>query len=141
MTSIRIPTQIMLALLVASLVAFTALASSLRSAEALTNCSVADLSIDSEEQAFLGLINNYRASVGAGPLSMSSNLNRASSWMAVDLTTRADSQLSHTDASGRSWDTRLRDCDVPASSMAENIAAGYTTAQQVFDGWRASACP
>ncbi|MDZ7729152.1 MAG: hypothetical protein U5Q44_13680 [Dehalococcoidia bacterium] len=48
---------------------------------ALTNCSVSSYSLDSEEQAFLGLINDYRADNGLGSLSVSTNLNRAAHWM------------------------------------------------------------
>ena len=48
-----------------------------RPANALTNCTVSGTAIDSEEQAFLGLINNYRAQNGLGALSISTNLTRA----------------------------------------------------------------
>ena len=48
-----------------------------RPAEALTNCSVADQTFDSEEQQFLTLINQYRAQNGLGALTASTNLNRA----------------------------------------------------------------
>ena len=59
-------------------------------ADALTNCTVNDNSVDAEEQAFLGLINNYRAQNGLAALSMSTNLNRASTWMAADMGVKSD---------------------------------------------------
>src|SRR3972149_1417171 len=56
------------ALLAVAIAALSSLGAGPRTADALTNCSVADLTFDSEEQAFLTLINNYRAQNGAGAL-------------------------------------------------------------------------
>ena len=105
---------------------------------ALTNCTVNDLSVDGEEQAFLGLINQYRAQNGLGALTMSANLNRAASWMAIDMAQKA--YFSHTDSLGRSPSTRATDCGYPQGA-GENIAAGtvWSTAQAAFDAWKASA--
>ncbi len=107
-------------------------------ASALTNCSVADNSVDGEETAFLGLINNYRAQNGLGALSLSTNLNRSSTWLAVDMANK--SYFSHTDSLGRSPSTRAMDCGYP-SGAGENIAAGtvWDTAQEAFTAWRNSA--
>lgn len=107
-------------------------------AGALTNCSVADNSIDGEEQAFLGLINTYRAQNGLGALSMSTNLNRASTWMAADMGQK--NYFSHTDSLGRSPSTRAVDCGYPQGA-GENIAAGtnWSTASAVFAAWQGSA--
>lgn len=107
-------------------------------ASALTSCTVNDLSIDGEEQAFLGLINQYRAQNGLGALSMSANLNRAASWMAIDMAQKG--YFSHTDSLGRSPSTRATDCGYPQGA-GENIAAGtvWSTAQAAFDAWKASA--
>jgi hypothetical protein len=105
-------------------------------AEALTNCSVADYSINSEEQAFLGLINDYRAQNGAPALQISTGLSRMSSWHATDMATK--NYFDHTDSLGRSFGTRLSQCDASGGSAGENIAAGYQTAQDVFNGWKNS---
>lgn len=107
-------------------------------ASALTNCSVADNSIDGEESAFLGLINNYRAQNGLGALTLSTNLNRSSTWLAVDMANK--SYFSHTDSLGRSPSTRATDCGYP-SGAGENIAAGtvWDSAQEAFTAWRNSA--
>src|SRR5437879_4593442 len=103
-----------------------------RNAAALTNCNVADLAIDGEEQGFLDLINAYRAQNSAGALTMSVNLNRAASWMAMDMATK--NYFSHTDSLGRTFDVRISNCGgVPS---AENIAAGVQTAQDAFNTWR-----
>ena len=104
---------------------------------AITNCDVSDLTIDAQEQAFLSLINNYRAQNGAGPLTISVNLNRAASWMAADLANK--NYFSHTDSLGRSPSQRATDCGFPGGA-GENIAAGTVTdtAQEAFDLWKNS---
>ena len=104
---------------------------------ALTNCTVADNTFDSEEAAFLVLINNYRAQSGLGPLVASTNLNRAASWLAVDMASK--SYFSHTDSLGRNPSTRAQNCDYP-SGAGENIAAGTVkdTAAEAFEMWRTS---
>ena len=124
-------------------VAATALAGGLAlahtpiSAHALTNCTVADNTFDAQESAFLGLINTYRAQNGLAALSLSTNLNRSSSWLAVDMAQK--SYFDHTDSLGRSPSQRAQDCGYP-SGAGENIAAGtvWDTAQEAFDAWRNS---
>ena len=106
-------------------------------AQALTNCTVADNSVDSEEQAFLGLINAYRAQNGKGALTISTNLGRAATWHGGDMGTK--NYFSHTDSLGRSPSTRAQNCDYPGGA-GENIAAGtnWSSAQSVFNAWKAS---
>ena len=41
--------------------------------------------LDGEEDAFLGLINNYRAQNGLAPLSVDPALNNVARWMANDM--------------------------------------------------------
>ena len=55
-------------------------------------------------------------------------------WMAGDLTSRA---FSHTDSQGRNPSDRGYACG-RSSGVAENIAAGYNSAQAVFAAWVAS---
>ncbi len=106
-------------------------------ASALANCT-ADSSLDSEEQAFLGLINGYRGQNGLPALTTSTNLNRAAAWLVVDLGT--NNYFSHTDSLGRSPSQRVMDCGYPQGA-GENIAVGTvaSTAQQAFDMWKNSA--
>ena len=117
--------------------AMIALTASSRPAEALTNCTVSNLSVDAEEAKFLELINDYRGS--GDELTISVHLNRSASWMAVDLATRSDNVFSHTDSRGRSPGTRTAQCD-GGGGIGENIAAGTyrDTAQEAFDAWKAS---
>ena len=92
--------------------------------------------MDGEEQAFLVLINNYRAQNSLGPLKASYMLTKASAWKSKDLAT--NNYFAHDDLS-RTWSQRIVDCGYGFNTwLGENIAAGYTTAQQVFDGWKAS---
>jgi uncharacterized protein YkwD len=106
-------------------------------ADALTNCSVTHDALDSEEQAFLGLINQYRAQNGLGALTISTNLNRAAAWMVEDMATNR--YFSHTDSLGRAPFQRAIDCGYPTGA-GENLAAGtsWSSAQAAFDAWRAS---
>jgi uncharacterized protein YkwD len=108
-----------------------------RDARALSNCTISDYSLDSEEQAFLGLINQYRASNSLGALTISTNLNRAAHWMGNDLGTNA--YFSHTDSAGRSPYSRAIDCGYPQGA-GENLAAGtaWSTAQSAFTAWQNS---
>lgn len=117
--------------------AVTALAGGGGSARALVNCDVGDYSNDGEELAFLGLINDYRAQNGLGPLTISTNLNRASHWMSNDMGTNA--YFGHTDSLGRSAYQRALDCGYPQGA-GENLAAGtnWDTAQEAFTAWQNS---
>lgn len=106
-------------------------------AHALANCDVDDLAVDSEEQAFIRLLNDYRARNNAPALTSSPALNRAATWMAYDLAKR--SGLAHNDSLGRSPWQRMPDCgySVPGG---ENLAAGTnrSNAQWALDAWIAS---
>lgn len=110
-------------------------------AHALTNCTVSagEIALDSQEQAFLVLINNYRSANGSGPLVVTTSLSRASAWMANDLGVKA--YFSHDEPSGRGWSTRLTDCEHPTGGWrGENIAAGtfWDTAASAFTAWQNS---
>jgi uncharacterized protein YkwD len=107
-------------------------------AQAITNCTVSstDLAIDAEEQKLLDLINQYRVTNGRNRLAFQTDVNRAAAWMSRDMAT--NNRFSHIDSLGRSMGTRLTQCGVSYTSAAENIAAGQTTAQAVFDAWKAS---
>lgn len=106
-------------------------------AGALTNCEVTHDGNDSEELAFLTLINNYRSQNGLGALTISTNLNRGSAWMTEDLAT--NNYFAHTDSLGRSAYQRAIDCGYP-SGAGENLAAGgaWSSAQAAFNAWQNS---
>lgn len=101
------------------------------------DCSGGTAALDGEESAFLGLINQYRASNGLGPLTVSNTLNKAAAWMVHDMGTKG--YFSHTDSLGRAPAVRVQDCGYP-SGAGENLAAGtgWATAQAAFDAWKAS---
>lgn len=103
-------------------------------------CSVSaqDQAVDAEEQALLGLINQYRQANGKSALVMHSDVTRAAAWFSHDMATRNYFPYNHNDSDGRSIDQRLTWCGVSFSNWAENIYAGSPAAQAVFDAWRAS---
>ena len=103
-------------------------------AQASGSCDVTDLSIDSEEQSFLQLINAYRAKSNLAPLTLDPALNRAATWMATDLASRQG--FSHTDSLGRSPWVRMPDCGVSWPG-GENLAAGsnYSSAHSALSAW------
>lgn len=109
-------------------------------AHALTNCTVsaADQAIDSEEYKFVGLLNDYRVSFGLNRLVMHPDTSRAAAWFSRDMANDNYFPSNHVDDLGRDIPTRLRQCDAVFTSWGENIAFGYTTAQEVFDAWKAS---
>lgn len=97
--------------------------------------------LDAEEQAFLQIINAYRAQNSLGPLTACVSLNRAAQGHSEDM--RDNDYFSHTGQNNSSpWD---RACDAcfdqgcgPTTAMAENIAAGNSGAQGTFDQWKNS---
>ena len=103
-----------------------------------TGCTVSstDQAIDTEEQRLLDLINQYRAANGKNQLAFHTDVTRAAAWLSRDMATK--NYFSHTDSNGRGMGARLTWCGVSYTNAAENIAAGQTTAQAVFDAWKAS---
>ena len=99
--------------------------------------ATASVQLDPEEQAFMVLLNDYRAQNGLGSLSIDSSIQAASEWMSTDM--GEQDYFSHTDSLGRSpWD---RMCDFGYCHntwKGENVAAGYVTAEAAFGAWRDS---
>lgn len=94
-------------------------------------------SLDTEQLAFLTLINNYRAQNGAGPLQVSATLQASSQWMSTDLATNG--YFSHTDTLGRDAFTRMAAFGYGYNTYkGENIAGGNSTAQATFSQWQNS---
>lgn len=89
--------------------------------------------LDSEQAAFVTLINNFRAQNGAGPLQVSVALQNASQWMSADMA--AKNYFSHTDSLGRTPFARMQSFGYPYSPNGENVAAGYADAQNAFNQW------
>lgn len=119
--------------------AFTAfVASSAPQVHSGGNCD-ADPSIDRQEEALLDLINGHRRENGLGPLVLSDSLNRAAEWKSAHMAN--NDYFAHDDLGlNRDFVGRLRDCGYAANTwLAENIAAGNSSAQGTFDQWRNSA--
>ena len=95
--------------------------------------------LDTEEWAFLPLINAYRAQNGAAPLQVSVSLTNAAKWMSQDMATR--NYINHTDSTGRSTGQRLADFGYSFSPWGENLAAGYATALDAFTAWQTGCDP
>ena len=114
-----------------------AMLSAVSLAGGLDRGATASVQLDPEEQAFVVLINDYRAQNGLGSLSIDSSIQSASEWMSTDM--GEQDYFSHTDSLGRSpWD---RMCDFGYcynTWKGENIAAGYVTAEAAFEAWRNS---
>ena len=124
-----------LAIVAVTVAAWALLASPPHRATAAGDCTT-DASMDAEEKAFLVLINNYRTQNGLPPLGLSYTLTKASQWKSTDMAN--NNYFAHDDLS-RTWDQRIRDCGYGYNTwLGENIAAGYVTAQDVFNGWKSS---
>jgi uncharacterized protein YkwD len=93
--------------------------------------------LDAQEQAFLTLINNYRAANGLGALSTNAQLEAAADWMSNDMA--AKNYFSHTDSLGRDPFQRMAAFGYDYNTWkGENLAAGSETAQAAFDLWKNS---
>ncbi len=100
--------------------------------------------LNSQEKQFLTLINNYRASKGLKALKASKSLNIASYTHSLDLAKRhyfAHDTKSPLPAgqTGAKFTHRMSDAGYKFNSYkGENIAAGQSTAQAVFNSWKGS---
>jgi uncharacterized protein YkwD len=93
--------------------------------------------LDTEEAAFLFLINQYRAQNGLGALQIQAELQADAVWMADDMA--QNNFLGHTDTLGRDPFVRMTAFGFTGwNSAAENVAAGNADAQATFDQWKSS---
>jgi uncharacterized protein YkwD len=93
--------------------------------------------MDSEERAFVTLINNYRAANGLGSLILSVTITNAAEWMAKDMAEK--NYFSHTDSLNRDPFQRMAAFGYPQQGYrGENIAAGNALASATFDQWKNS---
>lgn len=91
--------------------------------------------LDSGESDLLAQVNDFRASRGLSTLVVSDSLTLAAKWMATDMS--VNNYFAHTSLDGRSPTQRMSDAGYPAFSTwaGEDLAAGYTGAAQVLQGW------
>ena len=99
--------------------------------------SASEYCADSQEGKFLSLINAYRKANGIGGLRLSRTLGAAAEHHSRDMARY--NYFGHTLRNGTSWSTNIVNHGYTASgTMAENIAAGNSSAQATFDQWRRS---
>jgi uncharacterized protein YkwD len=99
--------------------------------------AAAQSQLDPVEQEFMDILNEYRADNGLGAVIVDADIQEAAEWMSGDMGEKG--YFSHTDSLGRSPWTRMCDFGYCHNTWkGENIAAGYQTAQAVFNAWRDS---
>ena len=91
------------------------------------------VTLDSDEQTFLDLLNALRKQHDAPPLKVSDKLNQISQWMSTDMASK--NYFNHTDSSGKSPFDRMADVGYHAENEGENIAAGNSDAQSTYLQW------
>lgn len=91
-----------------------------------------EVSLDSEEQRFLDILNEHRRNLDIPELEISETLTEAAEWMAKDVADSGD--MSHTDSKGRNPQGRLSDFGYNHDG-GENLAISEANAQQVFEDW------
>jgi uncharacterized protein YkwD len=87
----------------------------------------------------VSLVNQHRASLGLGQLSVDGALTRSAVWKSMNMA--GLNYFDHNDDPiGRTVAQRLADCGWPANQgWGENIAYGYATPADVMTGWLGSA--
>lgn len=91
--------------------------------------------LDQGENALLAAVNSFRSGRGLPSLVASDTLTYAAKWMATDMA--VNSYFSHTSLDGRSPTQRMADFGYPAFATwaGEDLAAGYSSATEVLNGW------
>ncbi|MBK3526402.1 MULTISPECIES: CAP domain-containing protein [Streptomyces] len=84
----------------------------------------------------LRLVNAERNKVGCQPLTLDPALTKAAQEHSADMA--AHQNMSHTGSDGSDPGLRITQAGYTWSSYGENVAYGYTTAEQVMAGWMAS---
>ena len=98
---------------------------------------ISPLDLGDEQTLFLQLINEYRVQNGHSTLEINSYLQTAAQWHSKDMADK--NYFSHTDSLDRDYLQRMADFGYTVSTYkGENIAAGYSTAASVFQGWKNS---
>jgi uncharacterized protein YkwD len=107
-------------------------------AQAVCPVPTEDQAIDAEEQQLLDLVNAYRAENGRAALAMATSVTRAAAWFSRDMASLNYFSATHVDSNGRDIPSRLTWCGVSYNALRENIYAGSSQAEDVFDWWRNS---
>src|SRR5215211_1687822 len=91
---------------------------------------------DSEEWAFVELLNTYRGQLGLAPVTLNYELGAAAKYHSVDMAT--NNYFDHYLFDGTDAGTNIQNFGYTGFPYAENIAAGMATAQEVMIGWQNS---
>jgi hypothetical protein len=91
--------------------------------------------LDAQESDLVAAVNSFRAARGLARLAISDTLTFAAKWMATDMAVY--DYFSHTSRDGRAPIQRMSDAGYPGPQTytGENMAAGYTSAGEVLNGW------
>ncbi len=92
--------------------------------------------LDSEEQSFLSIINNYRSTQGLETLTLNPQLNGVAAWMANDMAT--NNYFSHTDSLGRDPFMRMDQMGYAYNTWRGENLAVVEDAQAAFEIWMSS---
>ncbi|MGW4440061.1 CAP domain-containing protein [Streptomyces sp. NPDC004596] len=84
----------------------------------------------------LELVNAERGKVGCSALTLNATLTKAAQAHSQDMA--AHQNMSHTGSDGSSPGDRITSAGYTWSSYGENVAYGYSTAEQVMAGWMSS---
>lgn len=84
----------------------------------------------------VALVNIERGRAGCGPVSADAALQSAAQGHSDDMA--ANNYFSHTSPDGSTFADRIRAAGYRGGAIAENIAAGQTSAKAVMDAWMAS---
>jgi uncharacterized protein YkwD len=91
---------------------------------------------DDQAQAIVGLINDYRGSLGLQPVSLADDLGEAAQHHSDDMAT--NNYFSHTLADGSSPEQNIHNFGFSGSTWGENIAAGMSSASDALETWKNS---
>ena len=92
---------------------------------------------DSEERAFLDLINDYRRNNGASALSLNNNLGAAADYHSRDMAQK--NYFKHTLKNGDTAEENIRRFGYTNYlAVGENIAAGFESANDAMKAWKSS---
>ena len=89
-----------------------------------------------DSQQVVALVNVERSRAGCGPVSVNAALRRAAQGHSDDMASR--DYFSHTSPDGVTFAERIRAAGYDGGAIAENIAAGQTSAKEVMGAWMAS---
>jgi uncharacterized protein YkwD len=108
-----------------------------QAARTADHTSAAEYCLEPEEQAFLKLINDYRAQNGRSALVAVKTLGAAAEHHSVDMA--AKNYFSHTLADGTTWSQNIVNHGYTYNTYrGENIAAGNSLASSTFNQWKNS---